>query len=79
MQLVLHGCGMRSSSMTDMWGPVAASNNVVLVIPQVRGCWDSFEGYTGEDYLNKDGIQMKFLAKIAEIVTEPISEKYEYA
>lgn len=74
LHLVLHGCAMsvakNGMSFIEESGylPWARANGIVLVFPQVDtallnplGCWDWW-GYSGDDYLDRDGLQMKALA-----------------
>ncbi|KAA9132765.1 hypothetical protein F3N42_06015 [Marinihelvus fidelis] len=74
LHLVLHGCG-QSQSQVDMafmegagyleW---AQDNAIVLAFPQVApaaanplACWDWW-GYTGPDYMTREGAQIRVLA-----------------
>lgn len=72
--LVLHGCAQSALQLgTDFieqsgYLPWAAANDIVLAFPQVASgptnpiaCWDWW-GYTGPNYLWRDGAQMKILA-----------------
>jgi poly(3-hydroxybutyrate) depolymerase len=72
--LVLHGCAQSAvqlgTAFIEQSGylPWAAANNIVLAFPQVVSgpanpiaCWDWW-GYTGTNYLWRDGAQMKLLA-----------------
>lgn len=74
LHLVLHGCGQSAVSVgtgfieQSGYLPWAAANGIVLAFPQVvpsaanpLGCWDWW-GYTGQDYLWRDGAQMRTLA-----------------
>jgi poly(3-hydroxybutyrate) depolymerase len=74
LHLVLHGCAQSAVSIgTDFieqsgYLPWAGGNGIVLAFPQVvpsavnpLGCWDWW-GYTGADYLWRDGAQMKVIA-----------------
>jgi predicted esterase len=74
LHLVLHGCAQSTGSVgmdfVEQSGylPWAEANGIVLAFPQVvasavnpLGCWDWW-GYTGPDYLWRDGPQMKVLA-----------------
>jgi poly(3-hydroxybutyrate) depolymerase len=74
LHLVLHGCAQSAVSVgTDFieqsgYLPWAGANDIVLAFPQVvpsavnpLGCWDWW-GYTGAEYLWRDGRQMKVLA-----------------
>jgi hypothetical protein len=72
--LVLHGCAQSAlqigAEFIEQSGylPWAAANDIVLAFPQVTSgpanpiaCWDWW-GYTGSNYLWRDGAQMKILA-----------------
>jgi len=72
--LVLHGCAQSAvqlgTAFIEQSGylPWAAANDIVLAFPQVASgpanpiaCWDWW-GYTGPNYLWRDGAQMKILA-----------------
>jgi poly(3-hydroxybutyrate) depolymerase len=77
LHLVLHGCAQSAETVgTDFieqsgYLPWAETNHIVLAFPQVEkslvaplnphGCWDWW-GYTGADYLWRDGRQMKVIA-----------------
>jgi len=74
LHLVLHGCAMSAvqvgTGFIEQSGylPWAAANNIVLAFPQVvpgpanpLACWDWW-GYTGAEYLFRDGAQMTVLA-----------------
>jgi hypothetical protein len=74
LHLVLHGCAQSSvqvgTAFIEQSGylPWAEANAIVLAFPQVvpsavnpLGCWDWW-GYTGADYLWRQGSQMKVLA-----------------
>ncbi|HKJ18813.1 MAG TPA: PHB depolymerase family esterase [Xanthomonadales bacterium] len=75
LHLVLHGCSQSHAQvgMDFITGsgflPWAAGNDIVLAFPQAvssavnpLACWDWW-GYTGEDYLSRDGAQLNFLAQ----------------
>jgi hypothetical protein len=78
LHLVLHGCAQSSEALgtdfmeTSGYLPWAAANDIVLAFPQVEksmvapmnphGCWDWW-GYTGDDYANRQGAQMKVVAE----------------
>ena len=74
LHLVLHGCAQSTATVGmdfiehSGYLPWAEANGIVLAFPQVvasatnpLGCWDWW-GYTGPDYLWRDGPQMKVLA-----------------
>ena len=65
LQLVMHGGGMNAESFGPIFGPYAAANNVILIVPQAEGGWEELEtiGSTPEDddqYTN-EGVVMKFI------------------
>ena len=39
--LVLHGCGGTASREVSYYGPVAAANDIIMVYPQSKACWDA--------------------------------------
>lgn len=74
LHLVLHGCAQAAEQIgTDFimqsgYLPWAQANGIVLAFPQVvtsqvnpYACWDWW-GYTGENYLWRDGKQMQVLS-----------------
>jgi hypothetical protein len=74
LHLVLHGCAQSAvqvgAGFMEQSGylPWAEANDIVLAFPQVvpgpanpYACWDWW-GYTGPDYLYRDGAQMAVLA-----------------
>lgn len=83
LHIVLHGCeqnrdsvGMKfiEGSGFTRWADV---NRLVVVFPQVsanpvfnpKGCWDWW-GYTGKDYLTKEGPQISAIWRMAERLAE---------
>ena len=78
LHLVLHGCAQSAETVgtafIEQTGylPWAEANDIVLAFPQVEkslvaplnphACWDWW-GYTGDDYLYRDGPQMRVLAE----------------
>ena len=76
LHLVLHGCAQSAETVgtgfmeQSGYLPWAEANNIVLAFPQVaksmvapmnpHACWDWW-GYTGDDYLWRDGKQMVVL------------------
>jgi len=86
LHMVLHGCqqNVDSVSMTfienngiNEW---ADSNNLVVVYPQTKStfiplnpkaCWDWW-GYTGTDYLSRDGAQLKHLNNIVKGISSRV-------
>lgn len=62
---MFHGGGMFGATLMDpelAIASVAAANNLIVVFPQgdVRGatnCWDVSDGYTGDDFDTKTGVQ----------------------
>jgi len=82
LHLVLHGCAQSSAQIETAfieqsgYLPWARENNIVLAFPQVMpavsnpyACWDWW-GYTGTDYRNRNGAQMKVLADWVRGLTE---------
>lgn len=74
LHVALHGCAMAESQngmafMEDSgYLPWARANQLVIAFPQVAaqplnplGCWDWW-GYTGPNYLQRDGAQLKVIA-----------------
>lgn len=74
LHLALHGCAMSSAqngmAFIEQAGylPWARANGIVVAFPEVvpqpvnpLGCWDWW-GYTGANYLERDGAQMRVLA-----------------
>lgn len=74
--MVLHGCGQSVGMIGTRfieysgYNDVAESNDIIILYPQVLNtttnpdaCWD-FKGYTGNDYLTKEGVQTKALNSI---------------
>lgn len=47
----------------EIYAPIAASNNLVMYLPQAKYCWDVF-GETGPNFLTRDGYQMNFLREM---------------
>ncbi len=83
LHLVLHGCMQSREQLGDVFAstsgylPWAEANGIVLAFPQVRpqpknplGCWDWW-GYTNENFLYRDGPQMKVLADWVQSMLEP--------
>ena len=75
LHLVLHGCAQSAVQietgfmLQSGYLPWAEANHIVLAFPQTvpgvtnpLGCWDWW-GYTGADYLYRDGKQMTVLAE----------------
>lgn len=76
LHLVLHGCAQSTEAVgtefIELSGylPWAEANDIVLLFPQVKkslvaplnphGCWDWW-GYTGDDYANRNGKQMRVI------------------
>jgi len=47
----MHGGGMNAESFGPIFGPYAAANNVILIVPQAEGGWEELNtiGSTPED------------------------------
>lgn len=77
--LNLHGCNGLAEHHSEMTGAFAAANDVVMVYPQAIECWDTFEAYTGKDYMSKrTGMQMLFMKKLWEQVAKPLDANFNY-
>jgi len=79
----LHGCGQNSAlvgrtfvegSGFDRW---ADTNRLIILFPQVQSaagnreaCWDWW-GYTGDDFLTRDGAQLKVINRMLEHLGAP--------
>jgi len=59
MQLILHGCTRPAEEMVKYWAPMAAKNDIVVVFPQAKSCWD-----TKQKYIAKDSDLQKFMLEI---------------
>lgn len=83
LHVALHGCQMSPDFIQDKFVTLAGynewaeSNNIVVLYPQsakVAGdnpyaCWDWF-GFTGDNYMTQEGVQMKALKKMIERVIQ---------
>ena len=79
VHVAFHGCGESKEFLGDEYVKntgyleQAGPNEMVVVFPQahsipetnISGCWD-FWGYTGPDYLTKDGPQAKAIRLMVE-------------
>lgn len=77
LHVSLHGCQMNPGYIQDQYAvnsglnEWAETNSIVVLYPQVAnsgfnnpyGCWDWF-GYTGSDYINKNGTQIVAIQKM---------------
>lgn len=83
LHVALHGCAMstiqngRAFIEDSGYLPWARANGIVLAFPEVAaqplnplGCWDWW-GYTGPNYLERDGAQMKVMADWIAALTTP--------
>ncbi len=74
LHLVLHGCGQSATQVGQAFAEKAgylrwaSANGIVLAFPQVvpaatnpLACWDWW-GYTGANYMTRDGAQMEVLS-----------------
>lgn len=82
LHVALHGCQMNPDFIQDKFANLAGynewaeTNHIIVLYPQsakIQGsnpyaCWDWF-GFTGANYMTKDGQQMKALKKMIERVS----------
>ncbi|NUN05522.1 MAG: PHB depolymerase [Bdellovibrio sp.] len=82
LHVALHGCQMSPDFIQDKFASLAGynewaeSNGIIILYPQsakVQGsnpyaCWDWF-GFTGDNYMTREGAQMKALKKMIERVS----------
>lgn len=54
----------------DAWAPVASANNVVMVFPKARVCWNNLE-------VTKVAFEMRFLKQIIDNMAGTTSKVYE--
>ena len=81
MSLVLHGCGGTVSREVSYYGPVAAANDIIMVYPLTRGCWDGSKNEIekGTDMAQtKMGIQQMFLGEILKRAKKPFDSTFDY-
>lgn len=90
LHVALHGCAQSTAQVgkafVEQTGylPWAEANNIVVLFPQAAQsatnpltCWDWW-GYTGANYLQRDGAQMKVLADwVASLTDKPGSQVAE--
>lgn len=84
VHVAVHGCGQAAETVADGfyrhtgYNHWADSNRIVVLYPQVNksllpvnpsGCWDWW-GYTGVDYAEKSGPQMKSIMKMVDRLAE---------
>ena len=61
---------MSAEAMSEYFAPNAAANDLVMVFPQAKECWDNIlTRYTGENTFTRDGAQMLFMKKIVDRAT----------
>ncbi len=48
--MVLHGCNQNAEDFAKFFTPIASANNIVMVFPQAKACWDFRDGFTGGDF-----------------------------
>lgn len=79
VHVALHGCGQGADTIGDLYyrktgyNRWAGANNIIILYPQAiksgifypnpTGCWDWW-GYTGKDYYNQNGQQIKVLMRM---------------
>lgn len=97
VHMYIHGCGETVDSPWFSWTEVfykgyfeyAASNNIILLMPQTQGTWlnpfecfDVFNYNTGwwssDYYVSQKGVQISAFVKMLERVTESRSVDYNY-
>jgi len=90
LQFVLHGCAADAMQECLNTIPIATSNQMVLVFPQVDGCWRYGEENLpekerptkiGDDlhkYLTREGAQMKFFKSMIDRLSQPQDRKRNY-
>lgn len=37
--MVFHGCMMNAEDNSHIYGPIAAPNDLVMIMPQAKDCW----------------------------------------
>ncbi len=86
IHVALHGCVQSAESIGDKYytetgyNRWADSNRLLVLYPQVdksalrpfnpKGCWDWW-GYSGSDYAQKSGVQMKAIMRMTRQLTQP--------
>lgn len=89
IHVALHGCVQSAESVGDQfytetgYNRWADSNRLLVLYPQVdkstmrpfnpKGCWDWW-GYSGSDYAQKSGVQMKAIMRMTRRLAEPQAE-----
>jgi len=79
VHLLLHGSAEEAEHYAQKILPFASANNIILIYPQTSVAWDSYFGYTGENFLTKDGPQMIFLKRLIEIVVKPQDATFDFS
>lgn len=82
LHIAFHGCVQGPEYAQDIFpksiglNEWAETNNIVILYPSaktgginLKGCWDWF-GYSGSDYLTKDGEQVKAVMKMIDVLTK---------
>lgn len=75
--LVSHGANGSAYFFAKAFGPYALPNEIIMLFPQGTE-WDN-SGYSGENYITKNGIQPIFFRKLIEKVTSPLDDAFDYA
>jgi poly(3-hydroxybutyrate) depolymerase len=90
IHVALHGCVQSAESVGDKfytetgYNRWADSNRLLVLYPQVnksallpfnpKGCWDWW-GYSGGDYAQKSGVQMKAIMRMTQRLAQPRQER----
>lgn len=75
--IVSHGAGGSSYFFAESFGPYALNNEIIMLFPQGLE-WDN-SGYSGENFVNKNGIQPIFYRRLIERVTSPLDDTFDYS
>ena len=88
--MALHGCGGQVDGLSGWdfivrygYTQYAASNDLIIIFPQIRanmentGCWD-FWGYLNKDYLNNESIQGQAIVNMIKGVKVGYRESRRY-
>ena len=67
--LDLHGCGGQATRRSSSTGPYAPGNDLVVVFPQSFECWDYFNYYIGDNWLEGDSLLMQYMKRVVERVS----------
>lgn len=78
LAIPIHGCGGNAFSDTKMYGPNAAANKTVLLIPQGGWCWDTLDPKGSNGTFTNQGFMEIFYKKMIDRLTSPVNGKYNY-